>query len=70
VSFTFVNNSSADIQIWYLASGGSGALEDTLGPGKSFDPAVDTQQDWMVANSGGGCMGIYGIVGSGEVVAS
>jgi len=70
VSFTFTNNSAADIQVWYLASGGSGDLEGTVAPGQSFAPAVDTKQDWMVANSGGGCIGLFGIVGSGEIVAS
>jgi hypothetical protein len=67
VGYSFTNNSSADIQVWFLTSGGSGVLEGTVTPGGSLSPAVDTGQDWMVANSGGGCMDIFTINGGGGV---
>jgi hypothetical protein len=67
VGYTFVNNSGADIQVWFLTSGGSGSQEGTVAPGGQFSPGVQTGQDWMVANSGGGCMGIFTITGGGGV---
>jgi hypothetical protein len=69
VGYTFTNNSDADIQVWYLTSGGSGDLEDTVAPNNSFSPSAETREDWMVANSGGGCIGIFTITGGGGVTA-
>jgi hypothetical protein len=69
VGFTFTNDSDADIQVWFLTSGGSGSLVGTVAPGSSSSPGVDTGQDWMVANSGGGCIGIFTITSSGGVTA-
>ena len=62
-----MNHSGADIQVWYITSSGSGSLEGTVTPGNSFSPSAETGQDWMVANSGGGCMDIFTITGGGSV---
>jgi len=69
-SYTFRNDSSADIQVWFLTSSGAGDLESTVAPGNPYTASASVGQDWMVANSGGGCMGIYTISSSGEIVAS
>jgi hypothetical protein len=65
VGFSFSNTTDADIQVWYIASGGGGASEGTVAAGNSFSPAVKTGQDWMVTNSGGGCIGLFTITGGG-----
>jgi hypothetical protein len=70
VAFSFVNDSTAGIQVWYLASSGTGSLAASVSPGQPFSPSVATGQDWMVANSDGGCMEIFDITASGQVVAS
>jgi eukaryotic-like serine/threonine-protein kinase len=67
VEYTFTNNSGADMQVWFLSSGGSGTLEETVIPNNSFSAGAKTGQDWMVANSGGGCIGIFTITGGGGV---
>jgi eukaryotic-like serine/threonine-protein kinase len=69
VSFSFVNNSAADVQIWYLNSGGASVPEGTVSPGGTLSPGVATGQDWMVGNSDG-CMAIFDITGNGKVVVS
>jgi eukaryotic-like serine/threonine-protein kinase len=68
VSFSFVNQSNASVQVWYLTSSANDVPEGTLSPGQRLSPAVATGQDWMVGNSGGGCLSIFGITGNGEVV--
>jgi eukaryotic-like serine/threonine-protein kinase len=66
VAYSFANESGADIQVWVI-SGGIGTLEGTVSPGDSLSPSVETGEDWMVANSGGGCMGIFAINGGGSI---
>jgi hypothetical protein len=69
VGYSFTNDSGADIQVWYIASSGGGSSEGTVAPGDSFSPGVETRQDWMVTNSGGGCIGLFTITGGGGVTA-
>jgi len=70
VSYSFVNNSGADIQVWFLTTGGSGNRETTVSAGQSFSPAVATGEYWMVAGADSGCLSIFHISASGEVVTS
>jgi len=67
VGYSFVNNSGESIQVWYLTPSGSGQLVGTVSAGSSYGPGVKTGQDWMVANSGGGCLGIFTITGGGGI---
>jgi hypothetical protein len=68
VSFSFVNQSNASMEVWYLTSSANDVPEGTLSPGQRLSPAVATGQDWMVGNSSGDCLSIFGITGNGEVV--
>jgi hypothetical protein len=67
VGYSFVNNSGANIQVWFLTASGSGQPYGTVAPGGSLSPGVKNGQDWMVANSGGGCLGIFTITGGGGI---
>jgi hypothetical protein len=70
VNYSFVNSSAAAIQIWFLGSGGAGVLKSMVGPGGSFGRSVSTGEYWMVAGSGGGCISIIAISGSGTATVS
>jgi eukaryotic-like serine/threonine-protein kinase len=67
VGYSFTNDSGADMQVWYITTSASGELEGTVTPGNSFARSVKTGQDWMVANSSGGCMDIFTITSGGQV---
>ena len=69
VSYSFVNSSAADMQVWYLAQNGD-VQKGTVAPGNTFGPAVATFQVWMVTNSAGGCLGIFNITGGGAVTVT
>jgi serine/threonine protein kinase len=68
--FTFVNNSSATLQIIWLNFGGSRQLYDVLSPGQSYNVDTYVGHDWVIASSTGSCLGIFGINGSGQIVTS
>jgi serine/threonine protein kinase len=68
--FTFVNNSSATLQIIWLNFGGGRQLYDVLSPGQSYNVDTYVGHDWVIANSTGGCLGIFGINSSGQIVTS
>lgn len=70
VRYSFVNKSAADIQIWFLNAGRASVLKSTVGPGGSFGQSATTGQYWLVAKSGGGCLSIVNISGSGSVTVS
>jgi eukaryotic-like serine/threonine-protein kinase len=69
-NYSFVNASPAAIQIWFLGAGGAGVLKAAVGPGGSFGRGVSTGEYWMVAGSGGGCISIIAISGSGTATVS
>ena len=68
--FTFVNNSSTTLEIIWLNFGGSRQLYDVLGPGQSYNVDTYIGHDWLISSSGSGCVGIFGINGSGQIVTS
>lgn len=70
VPYSFVNKSGSAIQIWLVDSGGAGVLKGTVGPGGSFGRTAATGQYWMVTNSGGGCLSVLRISGSGAATVS
>jgi hypothetical protein len=70
VTFSFVNRSSADVEIYYLEPNDSAAPEDTIGAGGQFSPSTTTDTEWMVGNASGGCLGIFQIDGGGAVSVS
>jgi serine/threonine protein kinase len=67
VGYSFTNNSSAAVQLWFITASGSGAPEGTVASGGSLSPSVTTGQDWMVTDAGGGCLGLFTITGDGNV---
>ncbi len=70
VSFTFSNDSSADIGVYALtATGGAGGGE-TVGPHSSSAPGATADQAWIVENASGACLGIVRVDGSGGVTVS
>jgi hypothetical protein len=70
VTFSFVNQSSADVEIYYLEQDYQAVLEDTIGAGGQFSPGTTTDTEWMVGNASGDCLGIYQIDSSGTVSVS
>jgi hypothetical protein len=69
-AYSFLNKSAADVQIWFVSSGGAGVLESTVGPSGSYSRSASTGQYWMVANSAGGCLSLVVITGRGSVTVS
>jgi len=70
VPFTFSNQSGASIQVTYITTTGAGGPTATVAPGGAYSPTVRVGDDWMVLNSTGACMGIFGVdASSGDVVA-
>ncbi len=70
VQFGFVDNSSANVQIDQISSSGAVAYYATLAPGVSYDVGTTVGAYWVVANSGGGCLSVFGINGSGHVTVT
>jgi serine/threonine protein kinase len=70
VTFSFLNHSSANVQIYYLQKDFAATLESTIGAGGQFSPGTTTDSEWMVANASGNCLGIYQIDGGGAVSVS
>ena len=71
VSFSFGNDSGADITVINLEPGGSAGPSATVSPGGgSYSPSTLTDQYWLIRNAAGDCLGIYDITGSGGVIVS
>ena len=69
-SYTFTNDSAANIGIWYINTSGVGTQTATVSPGNSYGPKTNNGDVWMVVDSGGGCIGIFGLDSfSGSIVA-
>jgi eukaryotic-like serine/threonine-protein kinase len=68
VPFRFVNNSAATVDIIWLNFAGSRVLYAVLSPGTSYRVNTYVGHDWLIAGSGGGCLGVFGIDGSGDIV--
>jgi hypothetical protein len=70
VPFSFVNETSGELQIIWFDSIGNATPEDTLPAGQTYTVNTFTDYAWMVASPSGGCLGIFVITGSGHVTAS
>jgi len=70
VSFTFINNSAADVPIDFITASDDPELYYTIPPDGRYTPSAKTDQAWQVDYAGGGCMGIYVINSNGEVSVS
>jgi hypothetical protein len=68
VPFSFVNNSAATVDIIWLNFAGGRVLYAVLSPGTSYRVNTYVGHDWLIAGSGGGCLGVFGIDGSGDIV--
>jgi serine/threonine protein kinase len=68
VPFSFVNNSAATVDIIWLNFAGSRVLYAVLSPGTSYRVNTYVGHDWLIAGSGGGCLGVFGIDGSGDIL--
>jgi hypothetical protein len=70
VQFSFVDHSSADVQISYIDPSGAIVNEATLVPGSSTGFTTYVGDYWVVQNSGGGCLAVVAIEGGGQAVVS
>jgi hypothetical protein len=71
VSFTFQNNSSADIEVYYLTQSGGQGPGAAVAPGSSYaPPSAAADQAWIVQNAGGDCLGIFQLDSGGSVSVS
>jgi hypothetical protein len=43
-------------------------LYDVVNPGGSYDVDTYVAHDWQIAGSGGGCLGIFNVDDSGQIV--
>ena len=68
VLFTFVNNTGVSVQITWLDFNGNRQVYDMLSSGSAFNVDTYIGHYWLIAGSGGGCLGIFGISGSGHIV--
>jgi hypothetical protein len=59
-SYTFTNDSSANVGIWYINSSRVGTPTATVSPGNSYSPKTNNGDVWMVMNSSGSCIEIFG----------
>jgi hypothetical protein len=70
VPFAFVNRGAAAVDIIWLNFTGRRVLYTVLSPDTSYHVDTYVGHDWLIAGSGGGCQGVFGIKGSGEIVVT
>ena len=70
VSFTFADQSSANIGIAYIDSSGAVVAVATVGPGGVYTAGTYVGAYWVVENSGGGCLAVVGVNGSGQATVT
>ena len=70
VAFSFVDHSSANVQIAEINAGGAVIPEATIAPGGVYTAGTNVGAYWVVENSGGGCLAVVGVDGGGEAVVT
>ena len=70
VSFTFHDESSADIAIAVIDASGNEVQEVTLGPGGVYTAGTSVGTYWVVENSGNGCLAVVDVGGSGQATVT
>jgi hypothetical protein len=70
VAFTFANNSSGTVVIDEVGSSGGLISDATLSPGQQFPDSTYVGVYFVVEKSGGGCLAVFHITGSGRVTVT
>lgn len=70
VPFTFANQSSAAVEVIWLDFSRGPVLYDTVAPGSSYRVNTYVGHYWEVAISGGPCLAVFDITGSGQISVS
>lgn len=68
VEFSFVDNTSADVQIASIDASGAVEPYATLTPGGTLGVGTNVGAYWVVENSGGGCVAVVGVNSAGQAV--
>ena len=67
VGYSFVNDSSVDVPVEMISSGGGLEPAATIEPGGVFGTTASVGSYWVVENSSGGCLGVFEIQSGGQV---
>jgi eukaryotic-like serine/threonine-protein kinase len=70
VEFSFSDQSSAGVQIAVIEDGGGVAGVASLAPGGIYTAGTWVGAYWVVENSGGGCLAVVGVNGSGQATVT
>jgi predicted Ser/Thr protein kinase len=70
VEYGFSDNSSADIAVAVIDASGNVQQEVTLGPGGNYTAGTSVGTYWVVENSGGGCLAVVDVGGSGRATVT
>jgi eukaryotic-like serine/threonine-protein kinase len=70
VSFTFTDNSSTSVSIYEVGSGGSLSYQASIDDGGEYQVSTAVGDYWMIGNSSGSCLGVFGVDGSGSVTVN
>ena len=70
VPFSFDNSSSADVTVYYITSADQSEAYDTIPPDGSYSANAAQDQVWWLQSASGDCLGVFTIVGSGQVSVS
>lgn len=68
MEFSFVDNTSADVQIASIDASGAVEPYATLTPGGTLGVGTNVGAYWVVENSGGGCVAVVGVNSAGQAV--
>ena len=58
------------MQIAYIDDSGAEVSEGTLGPGQVYTPSTYVGAYWVVETSGGSCLAVVGVDGSGQATVT
>jgi serine/threonine protein kinase len=70
VDFSFADQSSSDIAVAVIEASGSVVSEVTLAPGGDYTAGTAVGVYWVVENSGGGCLAVVDVGGSGQATVT
>jgi eukaryotic-like serine/threonine-protein kinase len=66
VEYSFSDQSSANIAIAVIDASGAETQEVTMSPGGNYTAGTSVGTYWVVENSGGGCLAVVDVGGSGQ----
>jgi hypothetical protein len=70
VQYSFSDQSSANIAIAMIDASGTEIQEVTMGPGGNYTAGTAVGVYWVVENSGGGCLAVIDVGGSGQATVT